>query len=176
MEIEKNIVITAFGHDRTIDKIAVSSFDKAVDHYGRYSGDANADAYCATINNLELSGNSWIFAKIVAENVQYPVDLFSPLQFDIILRLDDRAIQRVLREIDAQDIARALKGEKEDVKEKIFRNMSKRAAQMLQEDMEYMGGIRISAVKESQKKFVDIVRHLEQTGEVVIAYEGDTVK
>jgi hypothetical protein len=173
MEIERNIVITAFGHDRTIDKIAVSSFDKAVDRYS--SSNANADAYCATINSLELNGNSWVFAKIVPENVQHPVDSFFPLKFDIILKVDDIAIQKIMREIDSQDLARALKGEKEAVKEKIFRNMSKRAAEMLKEDMEFMGEIRISAVKGSQEKITDIIRHLEQTGEIVIAY-GDMIK
>jgi flagellar motor switch protein FliG len=123
-----------------------------------------------------LSGDSWVLAKIVPENVQHPVDTFFPLKFDIILRLDDRAIQRVLREIDALDLARALKGEQEAVRERIFRNMSKRAAEMLKEDMEYMGEIRISAVKESQRKIVEVIRHLEQTGEMVIGYEGDRVK
>jgi flagellar motor switch protein FliG len=175
MEIERNIVLTVFGHDRTIDKIAVSSFDKAVDQYGLYSSNANADAYCATINTLELTGDSWVLAKIVPENIQHPVDLFFPLKFDIILRLDDRAVQKVMRELDVLILSRSLKGVKEAIKEKIFRNMSKRAAQMLREDMEYMGEVSVSAVKESQKKIVDIIRRLERTGEIAIEY-GEMIK
>ncbi|MDR1176061.1 MAG: hypothetical protein LBK83_11405 [Treponema sp.] len=171
----RDMVITVFGHDRAIDKIAVSSFDRTVNHYGGYNKDSSANAYCATINSLELNGNSWVFAKIVPENVQYPVDSFFPLKFDIILRLDDRAIQRIMRELNSQDLARALKGENEIVKEKIFRNMSKGAAQMLKEDMEFTGEILISAVKESQEKIIGIIRHLEQTGEIVIAH-GDMIK
>jgi hypothetical protein len=172
---EKDIVITVFGHDKTIDKIAVSSFDKSR-AVRQYSSDSNANAYCATINSLELSGDSWVLAKIVPENVQHPVDTFFPLKFDIILRLDDRAIQRVFREIDSQDLAKSLKGEKEDVKEKMFRNMSKRAAEMLREDMEFMGAVPASAVKGSQAKIVEVIHHLEQTGEIVITYDGDWIK
>jgi hypothetical protein len=174
MSNERDIVITTFGHDRTIDKIAVSSFDRSVGRYGRHGDDSNANAYCATINSLDLNGNSWIFAKIVPENVQHPVDSFFPLKFDIILRLEDRAIQKIMRELNSQDLVRALKGEREAVQEKIFRNMSKGAAQMLKEDMEFVGEILVSAVKESQEKIVGIIRHLEQTGEIVIAY-GDMI-
>jgi hypothetical protein len=175
MSNEKDLVITVFGHDRTIDKIGVSSFDRVVGRYGAYHNDSNANAYCATINGLELNGNSWVFAKIVSENAQYPVDSFFPLKFDTLLRLEDRAVQRMMRELNSQDLVRALKGEGEAIKEKIFRNMSKGAAQMLKEDMEFAGAILSSVVKESQEKIVDIIRHLEQTGEIVIEY-GDMVE
>jgi flagellar motor switch protein FliG len=91
--------------------------------------------------------------------------------------LDNLAVQKILREADAQDIAKALKGAKETIKGKIFRNMSKRAAQLIKEDMEFMNAIRISDVKKCREKIVDIIRHLEQTGEIVISYsEGDMVE
>ena len=98
-----------------------------------------------------------------------------PLEFDIVLRLDNRSIQKILREVDTQEIAKALKGEKETVQERIFSNMTERAARMLKEDMEYMGPVRNVDVKESQEKIINIIRHLEETAEIVISYsKGET--
>ncbi|MDR0998065.1 MAG: hypothetical protein LBL70_03280 [Treponema sp.] len=172
----RDIVITAYGHDKNIDKIAISAFDSAVNNYG-YSNDSNAGTYCDTINSLELNGNSWVFAKIVPENAPLSLDSFVPLKFDIILKLDNTAIQKMLREIDSLDVAKALKGAKETIKEKIFRNMSKKAAQMIKEDMEFMSAIRMSDIKKCQEKFVDVIRRLEQTGAIVISYsEGDIIE
>jgi flagellar motor switch protein FliG len=93
--------------------------------------------------------------------------------FEDIVMLDDRAIQKVLREVDSQELSKALKSVDTEVQDKIFRNMSKRAAQMLKEDMEYMGPIRLKDVEESQQKIVSIIRHLEDTGEIVVARSGE---
>jgi flagellar motor switch protein FliG len=123
-----------------------------------------------------LGGNSWVLAKTVSENTQYSLVSFLPVKFDIILKMDDRAIQRVFRELDSQELAMAMKGEKEAIKEKVFSNMSLRAAEMLKEDMEYMGRVRKSRVKECQDKIVEMIQYLEYLGEIVIAHEEDTVK
>jgi flagellar motor switch protein FliG len=93
--------------------------------------------------------------------------------FEDIVMLDDRAIQRVLREVDSQELSKALKSVDTEVQDKIFRNMSKRAAQMLKEDMEFMGPVRLKDVEESQQKIVSIIRHLEETGEIVVARAGE---
>ena len=159
----REIVITAYGHDKTIDKISASIFDASCN---------GATTYCDTLNNLELNGNSWVLAKIISENVQYALDSFLPLKFDIILKLDNLSIQKVLRHVDSQDIARALKSEKEAVKEKIFSNMTKRGAQMLKDDMEYMGPVRGIDVNESQEKIISIILHLADVGEIAISYQN----
>jgi flagellar motor switch protein FliG len=93
--------------------------------------------------------------------------------FEDIVMLDDRAIQKVLREVDSQELAKALKSVDTEVQDKIFKNMSKRAATMLKEDMEYMGPVRLKDVEESQQKIVSIIRHLEDTGEIVVARSGE---
>jgi flagellar motor switch protein FliG len=162
------IVVTTYGHDRIIDSIAVSSFEASGNScYDNQSYDAKT--YCDTINSLALKGNSWVFAKILPENTPYALDGFRPLNFlDVIMQLDDRAVQRILRELDSREIARALKDQDATTQEKIFSNMSKRASQMLKEDMEYMGAVMIRDVKESQEKILNVIRHLEQTGEVII--------
>ena len=93
--------------------------------------------------------------------------------FEDIVMLDDRAIQKVMREVDSQELAKALKSVDSEVQDKIFKNMSKRAANMLKEDMEYMGPVRLKDVEESQQKIVSIIRHLEDTGEIVVARAGE---
>jgi flagellar motor switch protein FliG len=162
----KSLVITVYGHDKTIDTIMANLFD---DDY--HSGSKiNADTYCGAINKLELKGDAWISSKIISENTRYSLDEFLPLRFDIIPALDDRAIQKVIREVDPRTLARALKNENEAVREKIFNNMSKRAAQMLKEDMEYMGPMRRKNVIESKEKILAVIRYFEEIGEIVIPY------
>jgi flagellar motor switch protein FliG len=89
--------------------------------------------------------------------------------FEDIISLDDRSIQRVLRDIDSKDLALALKGANEDVKKKIFKNMSERAQQVLKEELEYIGPVRLRNVEEAQQRIVNSIRRLEETGEIVIA-------
>jgi flagellar motor switch protein FliG len=93
--------------------------------------------------------------------------------FEDIVMLDDRAIQKVMREVDQQELSKALKSVDAEVQDKIYRNMSKRAAQMLKEDMEFMGPVRLKDVEEAQQKIVAIIRHLEDTGEIVVSRAGE---
>jgi len=92
--------------------------------------------------------------------------------FEDIVQLDDRAIQQILREVDGKDLALALKGASEEVSAKIQRNMSKRAADMLKEDMEFMGPVRLRDVEDSQQRIVNIIRKLEEAGEIIVARGG----
>ncbi len=92
--------------------------------------------------------------------------------FEDSMRLDDRALQRVLREVDLKELSLALKGATEDLKTKYFKNMSKRAAEMLQEDMDFMGPVRVKDVEEAQQKVVNVIRSLEEKGEIVISTGG----
>lgn len=92
--------------------------------------------------------------------------------FEDILSLDDRAIQRVLRDVDNNDLAVALKGANEEVQNAIFNNLSKRLAAMIKEDMEFMGPVRMKDVEEAQQKIVNIIRKLEDSAEIVISRGG----
>lgn len=89
--------------------------------------------------------------------------------FEDIVMLDDRAIGIVLREVNTDELAKALKQVDAEVQDKIFKNMSKRAGSMLREEMEFMGPIRVKDVEEAQQKIVSIIRRLEEKGEIVIA-------
>ncbi len=92
--------------------------------------------------------------------------------FEDIVMIDNRSVQRVLREVESQDLAMALKGSSPEVSEKIFTNMSTRAADMLREDIEFMGPVRLRDVEEAQQRVVNIIRRLEETGEIVVARGG----
>lgn len=104
----------------------------------------------------------------LAENVRELMFVFEDL-----IQLDDRAIQRMLREVETKDLALALKGANPEVQEKIFKNMSERAGGMLKDDMEYMGPVRAKDVQEMQTKIVGIIRALEATGEIIISRGGE---
>ena len=93
--------------------------------------------------------------------------------FENIVTMDDRSIQRVLREVDLKDLALALKTASEDVTNRIFKNISKRAVEMLKEDMSLMGPVRLRDVEEAQQKIVNIIRQLDESGEIIIARGGE---
>ncbi len=92
--------------------------------------------------------------------------------FEDILLLDDRSIQRVLRDVDNNELALALKSANEEVQNAIFNNLSKRLSEMIKEDMEFMGPVRMKDVEEAQQKIVNIIRKLEDSGELVISRGG----
>ncbi|MBC7075221.1 MAG: flagellar motor switch protein FliG [Syntrophomonadaceae bacterium] len=92
--------------------------------------------------------------------------------FEDIVMLDDRSVQRVLREVETQDLALALKGASNEVSQKIFSNMSKRASETLKEDIEFMGAVRLRDVEEAQQRIVNIIRRLEEIGEIIVARGG----
>lgn len=92
--------------------------------------------------------------------------------FEDILSLDDKSIQRVLRDVDNNELAVALKGSNEEVQNAIFNNLSKRLSTMIREDMDFMGPIRLKDVEEAQQKIVNVIRKLEDSGDIVISRGG----
>ncbi|MES1228022.1 MAG: FliG C-terminal domain-containing protein, partial [Armatimonadota bacterium] len=86
---------------------------------------------------------------------------------------DDRAIQSILKEVDIKELGLALKSVNDEVRDKIFRNMSERAVNMLKEDMEFMGPVKMRSVEEAQQKIVSVIRRLEEAGEINIGRGGD---
>lgn len=92
--------------------------------------------------------------------------------FEDVLRVNDKGIQAVLKEVENEELALSLKSASDELKNKIFSNMSERAATLIREEMEFMGAVRVSDVEAAQQKVVDVVRRLEDAGEVVIAGKG----
>lgn len=92
--------------------------------------------------------------------------------FEDIVMLDDRGIQLVLREVETKDLGLALKGSNPEVAQKILENMSSRAGQMLKDDMEFMGPVRLRDVEEAQQRIVKVIRKIEESGAIVISRGG----
>ncbi len=92
--------------------------------------------------------------------------------FEDIILVNDKGIQSVLKEIENDDLSLALKTSTPELTDKIFKNMSERAAQLIREDMEFMGPVRVADVESAQQKIVDVVRRLEDAGEIIISGRG----
>jgi len=93
--------------------------------------------------------------------------------FENLLDIDDRGIQSLLREVQSESLIVALKGANEALREKIFKNMSQRAAEMLRDDLEAKGPVRVSEVEAEQKEILKIVRRMAEEGQIVLGGKGD---
>ena len=128
----------------------------------------------ASILNL-MEGS--LASQVMSRIKEYDSELGQQIEelmfvFDNLVDVDDRSIQSLLREVPSQSLTLALKGADDAVKEKIFRNMSKRASEMLREDLEVMGPVRLSEVEAAQKEVLSIARRMAETGDLVLAGKG----
>lgn len=131
------------------------------------------DAIVNILNNVDRSTEKHIMESLEIEEPELADEIRKKMfVFEDILLLDDRAIQRVLRDVDNADLELALKSSTEEVQNVIFRNLSKRLASMIKEDMEFMGPVRMKDVEEAQQKIVGVIRKLEDSAEIVISRGG----
>ncbi|AEE91366.1 flagellar motor switching and energizing component [Tepidanaerobacter acetatoxydans Re1] len=138
-----------------------------------YTNVGGIQAVVNILNNVDRGTEKNIIEALETDNPDLAEEIRRRMfVFEDILALDNRAIQRTLREVDNRDLTLALKGASEEVKKRIFENMSKRQAEMVNEDMEYMGPVRLRDVEEAQQKIVNIIRKLEDAGEIVISRGG----
>lgn len=131
------------------------------------------DAIVSILNSVDRGTEKHIMETLEVEEPELADEIRKKMfVFEDILSLDDRAIQRVLRDVDNSDLALALKGATEEVQNVILNNLSSRLAVMIKEDMEFMGPVRMKDVEEAQQKIVNIIRKLEDSAEIVIARGG----
>ncbi|MDD6305991.1 MAG: flagellar motor switch protein FliG [Clostridiales bacterium] len=131
------------------------------------------DAIVNILNTVDRSTEKHIMEALEIEEPELADEIRKKMfVFEDILLLDDRAIQRVLRDVDNSDLGVALKGANKEVQNVIFKNLSKRLAAMIKEDMEFMGPVRMKDVEEAQQKIVSVIRKLEDSGEIVISRGG----
>lgn len=151
-----------------------------VEHIVTSSGMDFTDDYKIIKDNIILSGK--VFAEEAVHNFQNETPIFQKkiedclFSFEDFQYLDDRAIQKVLRDTDMQELAKALKGASPEVQVKIFRNMSQLSANMLKEDMEWMGPVRAQDVVEAQANLVKIVFRLSNNGYILLTLKEDIGK
>src|SRR3954454_10170229 len=151
------------GLEHRLSDIVSQTFEKA----------GGVDTVAEILNLADRSTEKGIMEGLEAEDP----DLVEQIRrlmfvFEDILLVNDKGIQSVLKEVDNEVLSLALKTASEELKQKIFKNMSERAAQLIAEDMQYMGPVRVSDVEQAQQKIVDIVRRLEDAGEIVLAGRG----
>ena len=139
-----------------------------------YTSAGGIDAIVEVLNQVDRGTEKIIIEALEEEDPELAEEIKKRMFiFEDIVLLDDRSIQKVLREVDNQDLGKALKGVDAEVQEKIYRNMSKRAASLLREDMDFMGPIRLRDVEEAQQKIVNIIRKLEEAGDIIVARAGE---
>ncbi len=131
------------------------------------------DSVVEVLNTVDRGTEKHIMENLEIEEPELADEIRKKMfVFEDILMLDDRSIQRVLREVENNELAVALKNANEEVQNVIFNNMSSRLSDMIREDMEYMGPVRLKDVEEAQQKIVNVIRKLEDTGEIVISRGG----
>lgn len=156
---------------KEVEKILESKLSSLVNQ--DYTIIGGVDQVVEILNTVDRGTEKHIMETLEIEEPELADEIRKKMfVFEDILLLDDRAIQRVLHDVDNNDLAMALKGSNEQVQNAIFNNLSKRLASMIKEDMEFMGPVRMKDVEEAQQKIVNIIRKLEDSAEIVISRGG----
>jgi len=141
--------------------------------FGESKQSGGAKALADVLNLTETAAEKNILQSLEAENPDLAAEIKNMMfVFEDLILLDDRSIQRLLKEIETKDVAIALKAASEEVKNKIFTNVSERVAVMVKEEMEFMGPMRLSDVEAAQQRIVESIRRLEEEGQIVISGRG----
>lgn len=126
------------------------------------------------LNNADRSTEKHILEDFEASNPELAEEVKKRMfLFEDIVTLDDRAVQLVMQDVDTKELALALKGTAAEVRAKVLRNLSERAGEMLEEEIEYLGPVRLKQVEEAQQGVVSIIRKLEEAGQIIIARGGE---
>ncbi len=125
------------------------------------------------LNLMETSAEKSILETIEAENPELAAEIKNLMfVFEDVILLDDRSVQRVLKDVETKDLAISLKAASEEVKDKIFKNVSERVAAMIREEIEFMGPMRLTDVESAQQRIVETIRRLQDEGQIIIAGRG----
>ncbi len=159
-----------------VEMVEASLKNRMVSLFGQKSDQVGGVPLVAQILNVADRTTSKNILDTIGQDSEELVEEIQRLMFvfDDIAKLDDKSIQAVLKEVDNSQWAMALKGASEEIRGKILGNLSKRAAENLEEEMGYLGPVRVSDVESVQQEIVDTVRRLEEAGTITVASgEGD---
>ncbi|MFA5575801.1 MAG: flagellar motor switch protein FliG [Tissierellaceae bacterium] len=141
-----------------------------------YTTTGGIQAVVDILNSVDRGTEKHILEELDSKDAELSEEIRRRMfVFEDITILDNRSIQRIIREIDNSQWAVALKGASEDVKELIFSNMSKRLVEMIKEDIEFMGPVRIRDIEDAQQNVVNVIRKLEEEGEIITPRGGDEI-
>ena len=157
---------------KEIEKVLESKLSNVVRNEMTALG--GVDTLVDILNQVDRTTEKNITESLEREDAEL-ADLIksSMFVFEDIITLDDISIQRILREVEGKDLALALKGCSDEVANVIYRNQSKRAAQSLKEDMEFLGPVRLMDVEKAQQKIVSIIRRLDEAQEIIVSRGGE---
>ena len=156
---------------KEVEKVLESKLSSLVNQ--DYTIIGGVDAVVEILNTVDRATEKHIMETLEIEEPELADEIRKKMfVFEDILMLDDRSIQRVLRDVDNNDLALACKSANEQVQNAIFNNLSKRLAVMIKEDMDFMRPVSMKDVEEAQQKIVNIIRKLEDSGEIVISRGG----
>ena len=136
---------------------------------GGLSKTSGVEAVAQILNSTSRAAEKNILDELAKRDAELTDEIKSLMfLFEDIVTLSDSAAQRILKEVDSKTLAMALKASSDELKDKFFRNMSERAATMLRDELQYIGPVRLRDVESAQKQILDIIRRLEEAGEIVI--------
>ncbi len=138
-----------------------------------YTETGGVDAVVEVLNGVDRTTEKTILDALEIQDPELAEEIRKRMfVFEDIVTLDNRSIQRIIRDCENEDLILSLKVSSEEVKEVLFRNMSQRMAESFQEEMEVMGPVRLKDVEEAQSRIVSTIRRLEESGEIIIARGG----
>ncbi len=185
-ELPRNIQLDVIERIAQLDRVSpemINIVEKTLEK--RFSNLISSDqvevggvSYIAEImNRVDRSTEKYIFEELGEKNSSLAEEIHKLMfVFEDIVNLDNLAIQRFIREVETKDLAVALKGSNEDVKQAIFSNMSSRVRESIEQDIQFLHNVRMRDVEEAQQKIVDVIRQLEESGQIEIARgEGDEI-
>ncbi len=157
---------------KEIESVLEKKVSMIIPHHEQQAG--GTKALVNILNRVDRSTEKTILEELEANDPELAGEVRNLMfVFEDIISLHDVAIQRVLREVDQKDLAKAMRGSNEEVAERIYKNMSKRAADMLREEIQFMGPVRLKDVEEAQQKIVQVIRRLDESGEIIVSRGGE---
>ncbi len=153
--------------ERVVDETAGLSINQQVSKLG------GPKTVASILNRTSVSLNKEILSSIEEKDEEIANEIKRLMfLFDDIVHLNDKDVQRILKEVDRKDLSLALKIVDDTVKEKIFSNMSERAAELLKEELQFMGPVKLKEVEQAQARIVDVIKTLEEQEEITISFRG----
>jgi len=176
--VRADVVIRIANMDKTNPEV-IGEIEQILDH--RLSSVVNQEVSISggvkqvaeILNSMDRNSERSVF-QVIQENDSSMADEIRKLMFtfDDVILVDDRGIQRVLKEVEQKELALAMKAAGQEIAEKLFKNMSERAGALLKEEIEYLGPVKLRDVEAAQQKIVAVVRRLEEAGEIIVQGRG----
>ncbi len=177
-ELQSEVALRVAGMEKISPEVLKEVESTLESHFQNTGGrdlsvSGGAKTIAEILNLIESAAEKNILQAIEGENPDLAAEIKNMMfVFDDLVLLDDRSVQRLLKEVESKDLAISLKAASDEVKNKIFANVSERVAVLIKEEMEFMGPMRLSDVEAAQQRIVESIRRLEEEGQIVVAGRG----